>query len=390
MNTEPSPDFPPLEALAPEQHAYPAPRLSMMPLLTPTSLGRADTPPSRFLRADAQFVRSGRVALAQVLQALALPPGERVLMPAYHCPSMLTPLRERGLRCEFYPLNERLEPPLPELQARLQSGVRACVLPHYFGFAQTETAAIAARCRSAGVALIEDCAHAFFGGRPAEPVGSHGDFAIASSRKFFPGNDGGFAVSNGAERLPPVMPGPWKAELKNIYDTLQRATRGGYWPWLTPLFGTAAPASAVSPARFEAMSVWQSNGFSAAELTQRGSRVCALLIRACDKAALAARRRRHYRAWAAALQGLDGVQAFAPELAEEVVPYVFPVLVAEPDRAFHTLKAQGFPMYRWEYLAHSTCAVSRRYATTLWQLPCAQQLTDADLSRLIQHFRAAF
>ena len=44
--------------------------------------------------------------------------------------------------------------------------------------------------------MLEDCAHAFFGEYENRPLGSFGDYAIASTMKFFPTSEGGCLVSS--------------------------------------------------------------------------------------------------------------------------------------------------------------------------------------------------
>jgi dTDP-4-amino-4,6-dideoxygalactose transaminase len=73
------------------------------------------------------------------------------------------------------------------------SGVRAIVVVHYFGLPQPMTA-IRRFCDERTITLIEDCAHALFGKADDQPVGSIGDYAIASLTKFLPTSDGGCLV----------------------------------------------------------------------------------------------------------------------------------------------------------------------------------------------------
>ena len=47
------------------------------------------------------------------------------------------------------------------------------------------------------VVLIEDCAHALYARTGTVLPGSFGDYAIASTRKFIPGAEGGALVANG-------------------------------------------------------------------------------------------------------------------------------------------------------------------------------------------------
>lgn len=366
---------------------YPAPRIPLLPVLSPASLGRTagDRPVSRFLAPDARFVRTGRAGLAIIMQHLGLKPGERVLVPGYHCPSMLTPILHFGATPVFYRLHPDLSPDLDDVRTRLAPGVRACLLPHYFGFPQTRTPDLLDLCRAAGVALIEDCAHAFFGALAGTPLGGLGDYAIASSRKFFPGKDGGFVACNRPGLpLPTLVSDGFKAELRNLFDSLHYANRAGHWRAFTPLFRAieARPRPMVPTAMAAVEPVAQAAerefAITPDDLHHAGTRVSRAIIARSDHAALASARRANYQAWLRLVAGLPGLRPLYPELPDGVVPYVFPVLLDQPGRHFPVLKRLGFPIYRWEYLGPSDCALSRDYGLSLWQLPVQQTLNEAD------------
>lgn len=376
---------------------YPSARVPLLPPLAPQPrLADAERirPLSRFTAADALFVRTGRAALAMAMRALELAPGQRVLVPAYHCASMLTPILHFGAEPVYYRLHDDLSPDLDDLRRRLGPEVRACILPHYFGIPQTSVVALSELCRAAGVALVEDCAHAFFGEVDGRPVGAYGDFAIASSRKFFPGKDGGFLVSNRADLpVPSGLDHSLVVDLRNLFDSLQLASRAGHWPWLRPLFRVLearprrkAPAPPCAPV---SVSVAAAREFAItpADLRTAGTRVSRAIIRHSDHALMAAARRNNYRFWLDAIARLPGIRPLFPDLPASAVPYVFPVVVDAPERIFPVLKNLGFPIYRWEYLGPSDCAVSRGYGLSLWQLPCQQLLTDTERTWLFDTLR---
>jgi hypothetical protein len=76
-------------------------------------------------------------------------------------------------------------------------------------------------------------------------------------------------------------------------------------------------------------------------------------------------------------------------LPDEVVPYVFPLLVDNPDRSFLRLKMRGVPLFRWEDVDESACSTSAHYSRHLYQLPCHQELSAADLEWLIAEVKLA-
>jgi perosamine synthetase len=87
------------------------------------------------------------------------------------------------------------------------------------------------------------------------------------------------------------------------------------------------------------------------------------------------RRRAHYGAWTDAVAGLAGGRALFPTLPAHCAPYMFPLLIAAPDPHFLILKQLGMPIWRWDDMAVSGCAVAAEFRLHLLHLPCHQSLT---------------
>jgi len=134
-------------------------------------------------------VGTGRMALAQALSSL--PPSRmtgRAWLPSLCCASLAPPFLRRGFRLLFY--SDPLRSPPPEL---LPGDVFLYI--HFCGFPNrpVEEALRSLPAESRPV-IIEDCVHALF----TRGVGTFGDFALYSFRKFLPVPDGGLLTS----RLP--------------------------------------------------------------------------------------------------------------------------------------------------------------------------------------------
>src|SRR5690349_21294936 len=134
------------------------------------------------------------MAIALALRALQIRPGDKVLVPTYHCPTMIAPVVQCGAQPMFYPVTASGDVDLKWLQRTTLAGARALLATHYFGIPQPMSG-LRAFCDAQRIALIEDCAHAFFGVSEGVPLGSLGDMAIASLPKFFPVSEGGLIVS---------------------------------------------------------------------------------------------------------------------------------------------------------------------------------------------------
>src|SRR5262245_31618203 len=132
-----------------------------------------------------RYTTSGRAAIALALRALDIERGDKVLVPTYHCPTMIAPVARIGAQPVFYPITASGAADQGWLERAQLGGVRALLATHYFGIPQPMSR-LRAFCDAHRIALIEDCAHAFFGEYEGAPVGGSGNLAIASLPKFFP------------------------------------------------------------------------------------------------------------------------------------------------------------------------------------------------------------
>lgn len=89
-----------------------------------------------------------------------------------------------------------------EVERAIEQGVKAVVVTHLYGQAQLDIAGIADKCRTAGVALVEDCAQAHGARMNGRRVGSFGDagcFSFYPTKNLGALGDGGAVVCSDAE-----------------------------------------------------------------------------------------------------------------------------------------------------------------------------------------------
>lgn len=398
----------------PSPCGFPAPRAPLLPRfsLAGAALGAPARPGTVFFRRESRFYRRGRYALLEAFRLAGVGPQGALLAPAYHCRTMLDPAQRLAGEVRLYPLNADLTPDFTALAALCAAPgapVRALLLTHYFGFAQP--AAVVARwCAERGIALIEDCSHAFFGeakdvSGPALAAlgsfgefGTFGDYAVASPWKFFPCADGGVLVANRGAVLPapPARGGAaaeLKAEAKVVLGSLRGLgrLRGGADETPEQLHRRLAQLAAT-PAAPAVEGVAEDGGLSPHYRPEdeglAGLRSSRLLMRATDAPRLIARRRRHYAAWAQGVAGLAAARPLHPALPDSCVPYMFPLLVDHPEFHFALLKRFGVPIWRWDEMARSACPVAAAYRLRLLQLPCHQDLSAAEMAWMIAAVRA--
>lgn len=388
MQTEPT-EFLPLAAQGID---YPAPRLALLPHLETAgwSLDGVGRVASLFLDRSAYFPFS-RHALAEALKRCGAGPGRAVLLPAFHCRSLVEPALFLSAEARFYPMTPELAPDYAALVDLAADGrVAAMVLTHYFGFANDPERA-RAFCAERGIPLVEDCAHAFYGEVDGRPLGSWGRFAVASAWKFLPMRDGALLRENPPGEAPRLRQPSLTAELKALHAVLEnaRARRGrsvlpapGAAEWVARARQLAARGG-LPEAAGRSRPV-----FHPEKVGMAGHRVSRAILSLTDHARVAGRRRAHFQRWLDGLAGVAGIRPLRGELPAGVVPYAFPLLTDAGGLAFHALRSAGIPIWRWEDMARSPCPVAADYRLRLLQLPCHQSLNEEDVDWMIAVTRA--
>lgn len=337
------------------------------------------------------FTSSGRAAIMLGLESLGVCKGDQVMVPTYHCPTMVAPIIAVGAEPVFYPINERGEAQL-ELAFPDAGTIKAVIVPHFFGIPQ-DMSRIRAFCDQRNIALIEDCAHCFFGPGGTRVVGHWGDIAIASLTKFFPVPAGGIlAFPKGTSRKPQLKSPGLVNEFRAVVDILETAASAGRLWGLGPLLrrvfslkrslrrnasgGEGLPqiSDVVLP---EAL------GFDIVLAHRAPERISRWMPLITDRRRLAECRRKNYRKLASVLSGHQGFSPLFPVLPADAVPYVFPLRVEHPDGKYHKLKGLGLPVFRWNWLWPGTPSLvgdsGLAWSSEVFQLACHQDLTDEEL-----------
>jgi perosamine synthetase len=384
------------------------PLIPLAPILSASSFRRAAGARVRTVldAGNYRLVTSGRVAIGLALREIGVGPGDTVLVPAYHSPSMIPPVLWRGAQPVFYRVGPDAAADLDDLAAKMDSTVRAVMVTHYFGFPQ-EMAPIRALCDARGIALVEDCAHCFIGEHGGRPVGAWGDYAIASSMKFLPVYEGGALVSarHSLDKVGLRSAGAG-FEAKVALNSLERGFDYGRLPavraalWL-PLRAKGALWGLVkkrrAPGRSSGLAPDSSDSsfnFDPRWLDKRSSLFARTMLKLASPGRIQALRRSHYARLAEAIRGLPGVRPLHPRLPDGACPWVFPLLADEPDALFARLKALGVPLTRfgtpqWQGVDAATCPNSAMLARQVLALPCHQELTEGEVSWLVARLREA-
>lgn len=140
---------------------------------------------------------AGRVALAAILDALEIGPGDEVIVPGYTCVAVPNPVLFRGSIPIYADIEAAtLNVSAATVEARISPRTRAIVVQHTFGY-PAPMPELLSLARKHGIAIIEDCTHALGATLNGKPVGSFGDASFFSleQTKMISAGTGGVAVS---------------------------------------------------------------------------------------------------------------------------------------------------------------------------------------------------
>jgi dTDP-4-amino-4,6-dideoxygalactose transaminase len=402
-------ESPPAPSTSPSLHAaanYPRARVPVGPILSSSSLGRerGHTPSILDVR-NVRLVTSGRVAIALALREMHIGPGDKVLVPSYHCASMIEPVIWAGATPVFYRINPDTSVNLEDIASKLDSDTKLIMATNYFGFPQPLDQ-IRAFCDARGLKFLEDCAHAFLGQYQGKSVGSYGDYAIASSMKFFPIYEGGALVSqrHSLAAIPLHSAGKGfeaKVALNSLEDAFEYRRLGLIKALLAlPMYlknFVWGKIKAHRPPSAGSMAPGSSEGgfsFDPSWMDKRSALFSRAILKLTSRQRIGQLRRKNYLTLQQALAGMPGCQPLFPVLPDGVYPWVFPVRVEHTYSVFKTLKMAGVPMirfaeYLWPGTDASVCANSVALSQGAIQFPCHQELSEAELEWMIKLIKEA-
>ena len=341
------------------------------------------------------FTTSGRAAIFQALQQTQIPPGSTVLVPTYHCPTMIAPVLLAGHQPAYFGIRADGLPDVAHIDPTIASQARAMVVSHYFGLAQS-LREVRAWCDARGIYLIEDCAHCYFGNAGERPIGAWGDYCTASLSKFLPVPEAGLLGSaHHALRPMRLTHQGLMAQIKGGVDVVEKAVQ---YQRLKGLNHLLASVFKIKTRAREAVNVQESDEQESADtmmrtcdmarIQRRPLAASMLLRRILPRGRVIARRQHNFSVYAQLLVNLRGAKAMASLPAQPVAPYVFPVWVEDADRVYHALKEQGIPVFRWDRIWSGTPVLPHDagldWSHHVLQLLCHQDLAPADIKRSAQ------
>ncbi|MBX3601556.1 MAG: DegT/DnrJ/EryC1/StrS aminotransferase family protein [Rubrivivax sp.] len=341
-----------------------------------------------------RYTTSGRAALHAALLQMRLPAGRGVLVPTYHCPTMIAPVVEAGLQPLYYPLDADGLPALERIDAGSAAAAGAMFVAHFFGLARS-LAAVQAWCRSRGILLVEDCAHCYFGMAGERPVGHWGDYATASLSKFFPVPEGGLLASALHEIAPLGLQAQGvRAQVKAVWDVLDLASRHSRLAGLSQLLRSLrtwrtrtpvpTPESATASPCVDSATMHRECDMGRIRMAPTGA--TRVLHATLPTRRIVDSRRANYALLSELLSSASGARPLLTRLPSDSVPYVLPLCVdgeSRADAVYTRLREERLPVFRWDRRWPGTPAMAEDHGSTwsrtILQVLCHQDLGAEDL-----------
>jgi perosamine synthetase len=314
-----------------------------------------------------------------------------VLLPSFHCHSVVEPALRAGIDVRFYRVDRTLRPDLDDVLAKARADVAAVLFINYFGF-PAAFEPVAADLRARDVLLVEDCSHSFLQVAPLALSGGCGDVSVYSFWKLVPSGVGG--------AMRGTVPGPRpRLRRSSLRQSVVRSAR------MIEQAALAAPTSLLARAwqradeirkrarsvRSATLSPTAASGpaehFSETEARTRMPWLARHVLRCADLAAVATARRANFVTYAAALDP-SAVVPLISALPERVCPWAYPVLVPDRSRHDRKLRELGVPVWTFGDVLHpaldaqpasAASADARFLAERLLCLPIHQGIEPADI-----------
>jgi perosamine synthetase len=315
--------------------------------------------PSLFEDQELRLYLKGRGATYQALLSLRDGSGEEILVPAFHCCSMVEPVLRAGYRPRFYTVNRDLSVNVPDLLAQITKKTAAIIIVNYFGFDTGVSALLPIRSATT-CAVIEDCAHSFLRANPVRLAGSFGDFVVYSFSKLVPSYaGGGLAVRNQSIRGASAQAKPLALRvglvaLKHLAEEIVENA---------PPTRIRSLLLSIEKGRVAIRKWWsgvsRDEAVSAAVLESpeylfytNMPWFVKYIVGATDLESVVQSRRHNYMLLDEKLIEHDYFKKVFPSLPSDTCPWAYPVLVEDRSRYDQLLRSRGVPVYTFGETLH--------------------------------------
>jgi len=323
-------------------------------------------------RPDLELTYSARGALYFACAEVAAKGRREILVPAFHCPSGITPAIAAGLKPVFYRVRRDMSIDFDDLLSKVGPQTGAVMIIHFYGFS-TNMASLQS-LRQQGIALLEDWSHSFLQNSPPELPVLQGDYQVFSFWKLVPSVVGGGLLRRepAPEPIPAKLRTPFRESAVRIKKMIESALEHSphrrthalvqkLEAWRVGLrhVPDAGPAEATGPdADAQSHAVARGEDYPGYGFDMRLARsempgTARRILESADLAQVAKRRRDNYDRYAQLLRGDTIVRPLFPQRPAECCPWVFPVLLSNRNRIDREWRAAGVALHTFGIYLHS-------------------------------------
>ena len=339
-----------------------------------------------------------RNALFHGLRVLGIKFGDKVLVPAFHCRTVVEPVLQFGCQIVFYNVHRDGSVDLEDIHQKIDSQTKAVIAIHYFGVPQA-VEQLQALCQHYSLFLIEDCAHILMGEINGAQIGSFGDVSIFSWRKFFPVYDGGILVRNqGSSQAVDI---PWDKingwfQLKIMKNLLEKSFRDRARQKKPALLLAESfsnellgPLGIEKNSRAHVQSDTQKVEFDMSQVNWPMSRWSQSILKKIDLPSVIQKRKAHSGVMWRAIQSFSDIAPWDPTEAPSLCAWAFPVIAPSRRDVHVKLREKGIQAFTWGGVIHPTLPLEKfPDAKFLYEhlilLPNQQSLTQAEIDLVLK------
>ncbi len=314
---------------------------------------------------SAFICQKARGALYQIFCSLDETLGKTILIPAFHCPTVVQPAVLAGYKIQFYKINEDLSIDTDEVNNMINADTAAIVVIQYFGFsfksdAFKETASIN------NCIIIEDWSHSFLQTSPLRLAGSNNSIATYSFWKIIPCVVGGGFINRTSKILNSTNYLKQSSTIENIKinkriiesfinnsnsETLKNALAKfeSFRKKRVTNSVNSSDNEKISPKEIiEADHYPIEPSFFAKDLPLLSN---ALLYRA-DFELIARKRRENFNTYLELTSGINLITPYFSMLPDDVCPWAFPIVLENRNQFDFKLRKEGVPFFTFGEQLH--------------------------------------
>ena len=333
-----------------------------------------------------RFTYSGRAAIFQILRQLNAQPGRdrrrtTVLIPAFHCPTVVDPVLHAGFDVRFFAIDRDLRVVQDDLLRKLDDKVAAAIFIRYFGFAE-DLRKLFQAVRDAGAMVIEDRSHSFISAGPLRLARGDADVTTYSFWKLIPCFVGGGILPSDDSILPSIarLSGPsasdslarvramtsqlFAPQTELLSDLTERLVGREHRTFVPK--PTIRKSAAESYPYDETAAEWRMPTFAR------------FILARANLQYVADARRRNFTKFADVLIATGEMSPIYRRLDSDVCPWGFPVRIRKRQERDYLLHAKGVPVYTFGEVLHPL--LCSRHATEASMLGAARYLSESLLA----------